>query len=77
MATVRLARHCSAAASEPACDSDKLYAPIRSPRSSDGSHFCFCASVPYVYTGKQASPCTLTATATAAHRAANSSRTCR
>ena len=67
----------SAAASLPAWGSDRLYAPIVLPPSISGSHRCFCSSVPKVNRGWQDSPCTLTATATAAHRAASSSSTCR
>ena len=71
------AAHRKAAASEPACGSDRLYAPICSPDSIPGSHRCFCSSVPNANNGCEDRLCTLTATATAAQRAAISSSTCR
>ncbi len=47
------------------------------PLSMSGNQRCFCASVPKAISGWHARLCTLTATATAAHRAAISSKTCR
>ncbi len=48
-----------------------------SPPSMSGSHFDFCSSVPWVASAKHDRLCTLVATATAAQRAAISSRTWR
>src|ERR1700689_2046698 len=47
------------------------------PPSRSGSHRSCCSGVPKVASGKQDRLCTLTVTATAAHRMASSSRTCR
>ena len=73
----RSAWQASAAASEPACGSDRLYAPSMPPPSRSGSHLSCCSGVPKVASGKHDRPCTLTATATAAQRIASSSSTCR
>src|SRR6202043_4168650 len=72
-----VAEHVSAAASDPACGSDRLYAPICSPESIGGSQRWRCSSDPNPSNGGHDRLCTLTATAIAAHRAAISSSTCR
>ena len=66
-----------AAGSEPACASDRQYAPRSRPPISSGRRSRRCVSLPKEATGKQERVCTLMPRATLAHRAASSSRTCR
>jgi hypothetical protein len=73
----RVARIVIAAGSEPACASERQYAPSRSPPSMSGNQRSRCSSVPYFAIGRHARACTLTPRPMVAHAAPSPSLTCR
>ncbi len=66
-----------APASEPACDSDRQYAPRVAPPSISGRKRLRCSSVPNSAIPLQDSTCTLVLSAIVAQPRASSSSTCR